>query len=339
MGGGSNADKPEAMDTGHVTGTSWVPVVSVLMLTYNHERHLAQAIESVMRQEVDFPFELLIGEDCSTDRSRQIALDFQSRHPAIVKVVTTDHNVGAYRNYLRLLAAARGQFMAQIDGDDYWLPGKLARQVAALQARPECVAVYTNAICVDGRGDNVCLFNDVGDAVLELAEILRRGNFLSTSTLLFRASLVNALQRIGHEYIDYQTHLTLAQSGSLLHIGAPMAVYRIRTESSMVAGANEKVRELYWQAIQDVPRERVGETDLACGIADFLRRVAFRAIAARDPALFRSWWIRSKAMAPCTSLRLATLSAASFVRIAAKLAATRLLGSLRGHSVRVLYPG
>lgn len=291
------------------------PVVSVLMLAYNHGNYLARAIESVILQETGFPVELLIGEDCSTDGSGQIARDWQVRFPELIRVVTSERNVGAFRNYMRLLDAARGEFIAQIDGDDYWLPGKLAQQVAMLREYPGAVAVCANAITVDRAGETIGRFNDVGDAAFGLGDLLRRGNFLNNSSMVFRARFAPLLRDIGHEFIDFQTHLTLAQQGDILHIGQPLAAYRVKAAGSMVAGANPKVRELYWQGLTSVPRNLVSDRDLSLGIADFLRRVAFRSVSTRNPGLFRDWWPRAVAAAPCGAPRLALLTAASFLRV------------------------
>ena len=86
-----------------------------------------------------------------------------------------------------LLLRAQGDYVARVDGDDYWLPGKLARQIAYLQTHPHCTAVYTNAVTVDESGRYIGLFNDIGDARLTLANLLRRGNALNNSSVLFRA--------------------------------------------------------------------------------------------------------------------------------------------------------
>ena len=74
-----------------------IPKVSVCMITYNHESFIAQAIESVLMQKTDFPIELVIGEDCSTDRTREIVLDFQKRYPGIIRALTPQANLGAMR--------------------------------------------------------------------------------------------------------------------------------------------------------------------------------------------------------------------------------------------------
>jgi glycosyltransferase involved in cell wall biosynthesis len=121
------------------------PVVSVVMITYNHERYLAEAIEGVIRQETDFPIELLIGEDCSTDGTRNIALGYQQRFPEKIRVITFERNVGGHKNAARLIAAVRGQYIAFCEGDDYWhRADKLQRQIAVLQGDPNVILVCSS---------------------------------------------------------------------------------------------------------------------------------------------------------------------------------------------------
>lgn len=121
------------------------PLVSVIMLAYRHERFIAQAIESVVSQVCDFPFELIIAEDCSPDTTLEIALDYQRRYPNIIRVLTWDQNVGMHANSRRRLSTMRGKYMAHCEGDDYWNhPRKLQMQVDLFSANPDMVACHTD---------------------------------------------------------------------------------------------------------------------------------------------------------------------------------------------------
>lgn len=109
------------------------PIVSVHMITYNHGLYLAEAIEGVIAQKTDFRIELVIGDDCSTDNAREIALDYQRRYPHLIRVIYPDHNAGMHRNFRQINDACRGEFIAYCEGDDYWIdPEKLHEQVAVL---------------------------------------------------------------------------------------------------------------------------------------------------------------------------------------------------------------
>jgi len=115
------------------------PVVSVHMLTYNHEPYIRQAIEGVMMQKTDFEYELVIGEDCSTDKTREICFEYQKRYPDRVRVLWSHENSYLHMhpaggNYQRTMARCRGEFIAFCEGDDYWTdPRKLQKQVDVMR--------------------------------------------------------------------------------------------------------------------------------------------------------------------------------------------------------------
>ena len=121
------------------------PLVSIHMITYNQAPYIGQAIEGVLRQKVDFGVELVIGEDCSTDGTREIVLGYQAKYPDSIRVVTSDNNVGARKNSYRVMKACRGKYVAFCEGDDYWHhPGKLQKQVDYMESHSECGLIYSS---------------------------------------------------------------------------------------------------------------------------------------------------------------------------------------------------
>ena len=116
----SKADEIPCQEISAPSVLSKNPLVSVKMITYNHAPYIAQAIEGVVKQETEYPFELIIGEDCSTDGTRDIGFEFQKKDPDIIRVITSDKNVGAKQNDYRTTKACRGKYIAFCDGDDYW---------------------------------------------------------------------------------------------------------------------------------------------------------------------------------------------------------------------------
>jgi len=131
------------------------PLVSVLMITWNHEEHIAQAVEGILSQQCGFPFELIIGEDCSQDQTREICVHYQQRYPDIIILVTADENVGMHRNLSRIWCRSRGKYIALCEGDDYWSdPEKLAKQTAWMEARSNFTlcGTYTQKIRQDENG-------------------------------------------------------------------------------------------------------------------------------------------------------------------------------------------
>ena len=122
------------------------PLVSVHMLTYNQAKYISAAIEGVVGQETDFEYELIIGEDCSNDGTRQICLEYQRRYPNIIRVIWSDVNV--YRNggnSCRVHQCCRGVFVAFCEGDDYWTDKyKLQKQVDVMLKYPTVSVCFTN---------------------------------------------------------------------------------------------------------------------------------------------------------------------------------------------------
>ena len=112
--------------------------VSALILTYNHERFIGQAIEGFLTQKTDFPSELVIAEDCSTDGTRDVIRRYWEKYPDRIRVLLNRHNIGAGPTITRAYHACRGQYVAVVEGDDYWTsPDKLQRQADLLDRHPE----------------------------------------------------------------------------------------------------------------------------------------------------------------------------------------------------------
>jgi len=121
------------------------PLVSVLIAAYNQEDYIAQTLDSVLMQECPFDYEILIGEDCSDDRTRDICLEYARNHPDKIRLILNKQNKGLINNYFDILEQARGEYLADCGGDDYWLTtDKLNRQVALLMQHPEVSLVYGN---------------------------------------------------------------------------------------------------------------------------------------------------------------------------------------------------
>src|SRR5690349_6525722 len=111
--------------------------VSVAMISYNHERFIAQAIESVLSQRVKFPYEIVIGDDHSTDATPSIIADFHRRYPDKIVPFLREKNLGMAPNFMQILASCGGQYVALLEGDDFWTSkDKLQRQVDFLDANP-----------------------------------------------------------------------------------------------------------------------------------------------------------------------------------------------------------
>jgi len=139
----SNLDAVTCVEISDPAVMSKQPMVSVRMTTYNHEPYIARAIEGVLMQKTSFPIELIIGEDCSVDHTRDIVLEYQRRHPDVIRVVLWGKNVGMRANGRKVRELQRGKYIAWCEGDDYWThPKKLQMQVDIMEENPDVGLVY-----------------------------------------------------------------------------------------------------------------------------------------------------------------------------------------------------
>lgn len=125
-------------------------MISIIMPTYNHEKYIRQALDSIFMQETSYSFEILIGDDCSSDHTQEILLEYQKAHSGCIRLFLREKNIGASRNAYELLTKARGKYLATLEGDDYWTdPHKLQLQVDFLEAHPEYIGCTHRFIIVD----------------------------------------------------------------------------------------------------------------------------------------------------------------------------------------------
>lgn len=119
------------------------PKISVALVTYNHAAYIAQALDSIFAQQFDSPWELVVGDDVSTDGTREIIATYAARHHEVIRVLDSETNVGMHRNFLRTLAACHGELVAILEGDDVWTaPHKLRTQQAFLDEHHGCPACF-----------------------------------------------------------------------------------------------------------------------------------------------------------------------------------------------------
>lgn len=118
------------------------PKVSVCVITYNHAAYIAECLQSLVDQKASFDFEIIVGEDCSTDETRAIVEAYARKYPDRIRPILHERNVGIVENYFRVHEEAAGDYVAHLDGDDYALPGKLQAQADFLDANPDCQIVW-----------------------------------------------------------------------------------------------------------------------------------------------------------------------------------------------------
>jgi glycosyltransferase involved in cell wall biosynthesis len=204
--------------------------LSVMMITYNHERFIANAIESVLAQRVNFDYEIVIGEDCSTDRTRAIIMDFHRRYPGRIVPLMRDQNIGPARNSEATLLACRGQYLALLEGDDYWTcREKLERQVNFLDTHPGSSMCCHRVQFLDETGfAEAAVFPSLPAGSYTIDDLLKN-NFVATCSAVLRRNLVPALPPWFREMKlgDWPMFALAARYGTIELMDEVMSVHRI----------------------------------------------------------------------------------------------------------------
>ena len=209
--------------------------VSVIVHTYNHEKFIRQTLDSILCQEVNFQFEVIIGDDASPDSTPQIIQEYQSKFPEIIKPLLHSKNLGGYgkNNTLATLAVCEGQYIAAMDGDDYWTnPLKLQKQVDFLDNNPDFVACFHNALIhfEDGSAPDTYV-NDENQRVITTIEDLVGEDevwYMATSSVMFRNGIMKEYPKWFHESKsgDIPRYILLGKHGKFYYINELMSVYR-----------------------------------------------------------------------------------------------------------------
>ena len=222
--------------------------VSVCMITYNHEAYIAQAIEGVLMQQTDFPVELIIGEDCSTDHTREIVQTYATRYPGRIRALLNDHNLGPQYNFVATLKECRGKYVALCEGDDFWTdPHKLQKQVDFMETHPDyAMCFHLTYKLYEATGEIVLDKGKSKKNSYNINDVINSRCIIYTTSVLFRNWLIQELPLWFSESPvgDTPLFILLAQYGKIGLIKQPMAVYRIHPKG-------------LWQGADDIARLRM----------------------------------------------------------------------------------
>ena len=206
------------------------PLLSVCLITYNHVKYIEQAIEGVLMQQTDFPFDLIIADDFSIDGTREIVVKYQKKYPALIKLILQRKNVGAAQNWIELITTPSAKYIAYFEGDDYWTdPLKLQKQVDFLEANDNYAICFHNArILKHNDPDDISFSNGLNQKEISTFDDLARGEYIYTPTCVFRRRDFEKFPAIYYKYINnYTIDLHNAQFGNIKFLNEVMTVYRI----------------------------------------------------------------------------------------------------------------
>lgn len=203
--------------------------VSVCVVTYNQEEYISECLQSLVDQRTDFKFEIIVGEDCSTDSTRKIVNEFYEKYPKIIVRNFNRENVGAVKNIISTYRLARGKYICHVDGDDYALPYKLQKQFDALENNPSCVICSHDMLLVNSHGENSDrTFRKHDRKVNNLLDLYAQLPFFSHSSKMFLNDLDDDFWSNLHpEALDIEVHVEQVKKGNIFHIDEVLGAYRV----------------------------------------------------------------------------------------------------------------
>lgn len=204
--------------------------VSVCLMAYNHERFIDEAIQSVLAQKTNFDYEIVIGEDSSQDNTREILISYAKQYPEKIRLLFTRRNLGPGRNFVRTYQACEGDYIATLDGDDYWtVPYKLQNQVDFMDSHPEYSACFhvVKRICEE-EGSCRLLYPRGKKRTYTLKDYAR-GILGHQCSMMFRNRLIDGFPDWYYRSPagDWVLQVLHAERGDVGFIDQVTAVYRI----------------------------------------------------------------------------------------------------------------
>ena len=251
--------------------TYHAPSVSVLIITYNQADTIARAIDSILAQTGDVDYEIIIGDDASTDGTRAICEDYARRYPDVIRLMPLCANKGLVDNYFDSLESARGRYIADCAGDDYWCNNsRLAVMTEMLDENPDATVVYSDTIfhwpdgtekCTAQTGRPFCLpgtlRSDGKDILIAALDNVNALPYILSSAI-YRREAVMKIQREAPAMVrnkdfgieDVPVIAALASQGAALHFPEPTLVYEQRPESVSNSASPAKLVRFYCRSLE-----------------------------------------------------------------------------------------
>ena len=226
------------------------PKVSILLVTYNHEKYISEALDCILIQNVDFNYEVIVADDFSTDHTLEIVEKYRDKRPDIFFILNLVKNVGITKNYQRGFKACSGEYIAVLEGDDYWTsPFKLKKQVEFLDNHRECVLTFNRFVVfdMDSKRQNVQPWPVNDDFQYIMVTDLVKDNFIGNfSTCVYRTDVIKKIDDSLYDLTvyDWMLNIVVAQQGLIGYIPDVMSVYRLHSAGTWTQKSqNEKIQD------------------------------------------------------------------------------------------------
>jgi glycosyltransferase involved in cell wall biosynthesis len=222
------------------------PLVSICCITYNHELYIKEAIDSFLMQETNFDFEIVISDDCSTDRTAQIISEYVIKAPNRFNFQTSKHNIGSENNFKKTLSLCKGKYIAICDGDDYWTDKKkLQKQVDFLEQNKEFVLVCHRTLFYYQKSNsfeekNQHFFAETDNLIITMDNLFNPF-LMKTNSIVFKKEGIDFKKFSTQKYVkDIFLFSLILDKGDGICFQNNMSVYRVHENGVWSMQSEEK---------------------------------------------------------------------------------------------------
>ena len=203
--------------------------VSACIITYNQQDYIKDCLDGAINQVLDYDYEIVIGDDCSTDNTFRICQEYANKYPDKIRFLSRDKNLGMAKNWIATIKECDGKYIAMCEGDDYWTDtDKLQKQVDILETNTDYVLSFHKVSVLKTNGEFVEDFlTNVPQTYQDIITLAKQGNYIHTPSVVFR----NIIKEFPFEFeqcpiVDYFLYMMLAEHGKLSYSEEKMCVYR-----------------------------------------------------------------------------------------------------------------
>ncbi|TDS88336.1 glycosyltransferase involved in cell wall biosynthesis [Rahnella sp. BIGb0236] len=276
--------------------------VSVCCITYNQELYVADAIEGFLSQKTNFPFEIIISDDGSTDETSNIIDSYVTKYPGLIRYVKTKRNLGANGNLLNAVSHAKGAYIAFCEGDDYWIDDKkIQKQYDAMIANPDVMFSFHPCFLLKGESVSKVKSYSKGELIslFTVDDVLKSLNqFAPTASYMFNKEMIGMLPEwfnnapVGDLFLELYG---MKNSGGL-YLPWPMSVYRLQSQGSWSAHTQKQSEAHTTRHLAIIESLKKSSEDFHSNKLSFLNKIshiylalAIRAIKSGDVIGFRKY--------------------------------------------------
>ena len=277
------------------------PKVSVCVITYNQDNYIRECLQSIIDQDTDFNYEIIIADDLSTDNTRSIIQEFKDRYPSIVRVLFQEINTGGSKNFIDVHNLARGEYVAHMDGDDFMLPDKLRIQSQGLDENQDCTVCVHEVRRYDQRSERYLSFKPKAiPRKSGLDFLLMNLPFFTHSSKMYRRECHKDLKLLEGEVIDCYLHVHHALKGKILYLYLKdvLGVYRVNIglstdlddiNKNVYKSPNPKMVKLCIEAVEYSRRAGIEEKFLKKSKAKVYFDFSYNYLIAKDYKRFQTY--------------------------------------------------